>query len=257
MRNIDYEPRTVKYLTLFPLLIILWWIVLYFYRIYAWIYGRFSAFVTIEVWIISPLILIFWWIVLFFIVLWAQSWENKMDKLNEDERQKELRKKVIRDFKSQESREKKHMRFYTIIWLILLTMYVMTASKNGDGSYSLAKDLALLWIWWILILMTQSIRLWKFTKYSKLQKLKIYGKSIQWKVLEIAEKWKWFLRDDTMRYQITATSDETWEKYRSSKTRFNIPAYLKNGDKILIYIDNNNPKKYFVDIASAFLFKEE
>lgn len=257
MKNIDYEPRTIKYLILFPLFVILSWIVLYFYRIYTWIYGRFSAFVTIEIWIISPLILIFWWIVLFFIVLWAQSWENKMDKLTENERQQELRNKVIKDFRVQESREKKHMRFYIIVWVILLTLYVLTATKNGDGTYSLAKDLMLFWIWWVLILITQAVRLWKFTRYSKLQKLKIYGKSIQWKILEITEKWKWFLRDDTMRYQILAFSDKTWEKYKSFKTRFNITDYLKKGDKVLIYIDSNDPKNYFVDIESAFLFREE
>lgn len=257
MKNINYEPRTTKYWILLPIFIILSWIDLYFYRIFSWISGRFSAFVEIEFWIISPLILIFWWIVFFFIVLWAQQWENKMDKLNEDEKQKELRNKVIRDFRNQESREKKHLIFYIAVWILSLTAYVLTASKNGDGSYSLAKDLIFLLILWILILTTQAIRLWKFAKHSKLQKLKIEGKSIQGKILEITKKWTWFLRDDTMRYQILALSDETQEKYRSFKTRFDISVFLEKGDKILIYIDGNNSKKYFVDIESAFLFKDK
>jgi len=178
-----------------------------------------------------------------------------MNKLSKDEKQQELRNKVIKDFKYQEKKEKKHMRFYIIVWIILLTTYVLIASNSKDGSW--VKDAITFWILWILILITQAIRLWKFTKYSKLQKLKIYGKSIQWKILEITKKWKWFLRDDTIKYQILATSDETWEIYKSLKTRFDIPFYLKKGDKILIYIDVHNPKIYFIDIESAFWFKEE
>jgi hypothetical protein len=112
--------------------------------------------------------------------------------------------------------------------------------------------LILFWAWWILILITQAIKLWKYVKYSELKKLKVYGKCIKWKIFEIKKSWKWFLRDDTMRYQIFAQSDETWEKYKSKKTRFDVPHYLENGDGILIYIDAGDPKKYFVDIESAF-----
>ena len=253
MKNLEYEPRTTKYLILLPIFIILSWIVLYFYRVYAWISSWFSAFISIEFWIISPLILIFWWIVIFFIVLWAQQWESKMDKLNEEERQKEMRNKLIKEFKFQESREKKHMRFYIFVWIVSLTVYVLVAS---GGSYW-AKDIIFLLVIWILILATQAVRLWKFTNYSKLEKLKFYGKSIEWNILEIARRWKWFLRDESVIYQIIAQSDETWKKYKSLKTRFGIPSYLEEGDKILIYIDNNNPKNYFVDIESAFKFKEK
>jgi hypothetical protein len=38
-----------------------------------------------------------------------------MDKLNEDERQKELRNKLIKEFKSQESKETTHMQFYIFV----------------------------------------------------------------------------------------------------------------------------------------------
>jgi hypothetical protein len=38
-----------------------------------------------------------------------------MDKLNEEERQKEMRNKLIKELKSQESREKTHMRFYIFV----------------------------------------------------------------------------------------------------------------------------------------------
>jgi len=248
MKNVDYEPRTLKYLILLPIFVILSWFILYFYRIYTWISNWFSAFVNIDFWIFSPLILIFWWIVLFFIVLWAQQWENKMDKLNEKDRQKELRNKIIKDFEIQESREKKHIWFYIVVWSISLTAYVLIASDNKEW----AKELILFWVWWILILITQAIKLWKYVKYSELKKLKVYGKCIKWKIFEIKKSWKWFLRDDTMRYQIFAQSDETWEKYKSKKTRFDVPHYLENGDEILIYIDAGDPKKYFVDIESAF-----
>ncbi len=252
MKNINYEPRTIKYLILLPIFIILSWFILYFYRIYSWISNWFSAFINLEFWIISPLILIFWGIVLFFIVLWAQQRENKMDKLNEDERQKELRNKLIKEFKSQESKETTHMQFYIFVWILSLTVYVLVASGNNY----LANDIVFLLVLWTLILITQAVRLRKFTKYSKLQKLKLYGKSIEWNILEITKKWKWFLRDNTVKYQILAQSDKTWEKYKSAKTRFNIPTYLKNGDKILIYIDNNN-NNYFIDIESAFKFKDK
>lgn len=257
MKNIEYEPRTTKCLILLPLFIILLWIALYFYRIHSWISDWFTAFANIEFWICSPLILIFWWIVLFFIILWAQWWENKMNKLSSEQRQRELRNKVIKDFREEESREKKHTRFYIIVWILSLTAYVLTVSNNASGNYSEAKELILFWAWWVLTLITQAVKLWKLIKYSKLQKLKIYGKSIQGKILEITKKWKWFLRDDTMRYQILAHSDATWEKYKSFKTRFNIPFYLKKWDRILIYIDNENPQKYFLDIESAFNFEEE
>lgn len=176
-----------------------------------------------------------------------------MDKLNEEERQDEMRNKLIKQFKSQESREKTHMRFYIFVWILSLTAYVLVAS----GSSYWAKDIIFLLIIWILILATQAVRLWKFTKYSKLQKLKFYGKSIEWNILEIVKRWKWFLRDETVKYQIIAESDKKWKKYKSFKTRFNIPLYLKEGDKILIYIDDNNSKNYFVDIESAFKFKEK
>ena len=211
MKDIKYRPWTTKYSILFPLFIILSWIALYFYRINSWVSNWLSAFIEIKFWIISPLILIFWWIIFFFIILWTQWRENKMNKLSKDEKQQELRNKVIKDFKYQEKKEKRHMRFYIIVWISLLTTYVLIASNSKDGSW--VKDAITFWILWILILITQAIRLWKFTKYSKLQKLKIYGKSIQWKILEITKKWKWFLRDDTIKYQILATSDETWEIY--------------------------------------------
>lgn len=253
MKNLEYEPRTIKYLILLPIFIILSWIVLYFYRVYAWISNWFSAFINIEFWIISPLILIFWWIVIFFIVLWAQQWESKMDKLNEEERQNEMRNKLIKQFKSQASREKTHMRFYIFVWILSLTAYVLVASSSSYW----AKDIIFLLVIWILILATQAVRLWKFTKYSKLQKLKFYGKSIEWNILEIVKRWKWFLRDETVKYQIIAQLDKKWKKYKSLKTRFNIPLYLEEGDKILIYIDDNNSKNYFVDIESAFKFKEK
>jgi hypothetical protein len=38
-----------------------------------------------------------------------------MDKLNEKDRQKELRNKIIKDFEIQESREKKHIWFYIVV----------------------------------------------------------------------------------------------------------------------------------------------
>ena len=253
MKNINYEPRTSKYLVLLPIFIILSWFILYYYRIYSWISSWFSAFVSIELWIISPLILIFWWIVLFFIVSWAQQRENKMNNLDNKERQQELRNKLIKEFRIQESREKKHMRFYIIVWILSLTAYVLITTESNNW----ANDLILFWVWWIFILATQAVRMWNFTKYSKLQKLKIYGKSIPWKILEISKKWKWFLREDTIRYQILAQDEKTWEIYKSFKTRFNLPYYLKQGDKILIYIDDKNINNYFVDIESAFRFEEK
>lgn len=254
MKNLEYEPWTSKYSIVFPILVVISWFILFFYRInYLWL-DWLSAFLNIDFYVISPLILIFWWIILFFIIYWAQSWENKMDKLNVKDRQKELRNKIIKDFRLVEIREKKHMYFYILVWLFFLTAYVLIITYDHGYIFTLI----LFWILWVLVPLVQWIKLYKYVNYKKLRNLKEFGKCIEWNIIEIKEKWKWFLRDDTMRYQIIAKSKETWDKiFKSKIVRFDLQYFLEKWDKINIYIENGNHNRYFVDIESAFLFWEK
>ena len=248
MKNLEYEPWTTKYLIVLPILIILWWIGLLCYRIYGLNIDWFSAFISNEFWFVSPLVLIFWWIVLFFIIFCAQSFEKKMDKLDDKKRQQELRNKVVKDFRVCEKKEKTHIIFYTIVWLLSLTAYVLIASNDEKA----AKELVLFFIIWVFVPITQAVKLWKYVKYLKLKKLRLSWECLEWKIIQIKKKWRWFLRDNTMKYQIVAKSNNDWDKeYKSQITRFNLPSYLEEWDKINIYVDNNSDD-YFVDIESSF-----
>lgn len=166
-----------------------------------------------------------------------------MNKLNDKEK-----KQIIEEFRIKDKKEKTYIILYIIVWLIFLTIYVLFVLSSPESRL----DGIFFWVIWILTPITQIIKLWKRTEYSKLKELKHYGKCFTWKIFEIKEKGKWFLRDDWMRYQIIVKCDEIWEmEYKSQITRFNIPSYLKKWDKIYVYIDNNSDK-YFVDIESAF-----
>ena len=254
MKNVEYKLRISKYLIVFPILVIIWGFGLYFYRRNYLELGWAAAFVNIDFWIVSPLIFIFWWIILFFIIFWAQNWENKIKNLNDKEKQKEIRNKIIKDFRLAENKEKKYMSFYIIVWLLSLTAYVLSASNDSKQ----AEDLILFLVIWIIVPVIQAVKLWKFVKYKKLKELKYYGECLNGTITGIKEKWKWFLRDDTMRYQIFAESDGAVNMvYKSQNVRFNLPSFLEKWDKINIYIDNGNPNTYFVDIESAFIFWED
>ena len=166
-----------------------------------------------------------------------------MDKLNDKEKRQ-----IIEEFRITDKKEKAYIILYVIIWLTFLVIYILFVFSGPESR----KDGIFFWIIWILTPITQAIKLWKRAEYSKLKELKHFGKCFTWKIFEIKKMWKWFLRDDWMRYQIIVKCDEIWEmKYKSQITRFNVSSYLKKWDKTYVYIDNNSDK-YFVDIESAF-----
>ena len=171
-----------------------------------------------------------------------------MDKLNDKEKWQKIRNKAIKELRITDKKEKTNIIVYSIVWLIFLTIYILFVLSSPESRV----NGVFFWVIWVLTPITQAVKLRKRAKYSKLKELKKFGTCLTWKIFEIKEMWKWFLRDDWMRYQIIVKSDETWEmEYKSQITRFNIPLYLKKWDKIYVYIDNNSDK-YFVDIESAF-----
>jgi hypothetical protein len=253
MKNINYTTRTFKYQAIAPCLIVLSWFLLLFYRTYYLNLDWFSAFINVIYWVISPLTLIFWWIVLFFIVLSIQSFNKKLDWLDEKWKQKELRNELVKRFYNTEKSERRNIYFYLIVWLLSLTAYVLLASSSEEN----AKTLILFWIIWVLVPLVQAVKLYKYVKNNKLKVLKEFWDLNVGKISQIKKKWKWFLRGDDMRYQILARLDNWDMIYKSSITRFNLPNFLSEWDRINIYTLQGDNKEYYVDIESAFIYGED